>query len=245
MPGLEAAENISQLYPLLSQIIVHWYFSIPVAIALLFASNFFPKIIISVIGFIIGIGMVFPMISNIEYIRNIIGNSSNANIVFMIITGLVIAGVVYALFKFLFFVGGLISGFFIGAWVYNLVYPAVESYIIQQFPGYVAPSWLSFAIAGGFGVLIGVLALISQEKAIAFISIISGSLILSFFSSYWLIQFFPDVLGEIQMSQNLICQMQYTSVGILIFVILIIFLCFLGFYSSRRFGKGRDYKVFS
>ncbi len=245
MPGIESAADISQLYPLLSQIIVHWYISIPVAIALLFASNFFPKIIISVVGFIIGIGMVFPMISNIEYIRNIIGDSANANLVFAIITGLVIAGVVYALFKFLFFVGGLLSGFFIGAWVYNLIYPAIESFIIQQYASYQAPSWLMFAVAGAFGVLIGILALISQESTISFISIISGSMILSFFTSYWLIQFLPDALGRIELQADQISTLQYTNIGLLVFVILIIVFCGLGFYSGRRFARGRDYKVFS
>ena len=161
--------DITYFFPLLSQIINQWYFSIPIAAALLLASRLFPKIIISVVGFIAGVGLVYPFIANIEYIKNLIGGNETAEIVFMLLTGIVIAAIVFALFKFLFFMVGLLAGFFIGIWLYNIVSPGIFASIMEQYPQFEPPVWIPFAFAGFLAVIIGILALISQEKAVSLI----------------------------------------------------------------------------
>src|SRR6056297_1499266 len=158
VPIIQQAD-ITYFFPLLSQIINQWYFSIPIAAALLLASRLFPKIIISVVGFIAGVGFVYPFIANIEYIKNLIGGNDTADLVFMLLTGVVIAAIVFALFKFLFFMVGLLAGFFIGIWLYNIISPGIFSSIMNNYPQFSAPAWIPFAFAGFLAVIIGILAL--------------------------------------------------------------------------------------
>lgn len=225
--------DIAYFFPLLSQIINHWYFSIPIAVALLLASRLFPKIIISVVGFIAGIGLVYPLIANIEYVKNLIGTNETAHIVFMILTGVVIAAVVFALFKFLFFLVGLLAGFFIGIWLYNIVSPVIFASVIENYPQFSAPAWIPFAFAGFLAVIIGILALISQEKAVSLISVVIGALILSFYGIHWLIVLFPTSFGQIEMQNDVINVLDLSSVGLLSFAILMIVLCYVGFKVGR------------
>ncbi len=227
--------DIAYFFPLLSQIINQWYFSIPIAVALLLASRLFPKIIISVVGFIAGIGLVYPLIYNIEYVKNLIGTNETAQIVFMILTGVVIAAVVFALFKFLFFLVGLLAGFFIGIWLYNIISPGIYTSIMENYPQFTAPAWIPFAFAGFLAVIIGILALISQEKAVSLISVVIGALIISFYGVYWLIVLFPQTFGAIEMQNDVINVLDLSSLGLLSFVILMIILCYAGF----KIGKIR------
>jgi len=227
--------DIAYFFPLLSQIINQWYFSIPVAVALLLASRLFPKIIISVVGFIAGVGLVYPLISNIEYVKNLIGTNETAQIVFMILTGVVIAAVVFALFKFLFFLVGLLAGFFIGIWLYNIISPGIYASVMNNYPQFAAPAWIPFAFAGFLAVIIGILALISQEKAVSLISVVIGALIISFYGVYWLIVLFPQTFGAIEMQNDVINVLDLSSLGLLSFVVLMIVLCYAGF----KIGKIR------
>ncbi len=227
--------DIAYFFPLLSQIINQWYFSIPIAAALLLASRLFPKIIISVVGFIAGVGLVYPLIYNIEYVKNLIGTNETAQIVFMILTGVVIAAVVFALFKFLFFLVGLLAGFFIGIWLYNIISPGIYASVMNNYPQFTAPAWIPFAFAGFLAVIIGILALISQEKAVSLISVVIGALIISFYGVYWLIALFPQTFGTIEMQNDVINILDLSSLGLLSFVILMIVLCYAGF----KIGKIR------
>ncbi|MDN5360673.1 MAG: hypothetical protein PWQ84_1736 [Thermotogaceae bacterium] len=227
--------DITYFFPLLSQIINQWYFSIPIAVALLLASRLFPKIIISVVGFIAGVGLVYPLIYNIEYVKNLIGTNETAQIVFMILTGVVIAAVVFALFKFLFFLVGMLAGFFIGIWLYNIISPGVYTSIMDNYPQFSPPAWIPFAIAGFLAVIIGILALISQERAVSLISVVIGALIISFYGVYWLIVLFPQTFGTIEMQNDVISVLDLSSLGLLSFVILMIVLCYAGF----KIGKIR------
>jgi hypothetical protein len=227
--------DITYFFPLLSQIINQWYFSIPIAVALLLASRLFPKIIISVVGFIAGVGLVYPLIYNIEYVKNLIGTNETAQIVFMILTGVVIAAVVFALFKFLFFLVGMLAGFFIGIWLYNIISPGIYTSIMDNYPQFSAPAWIPFAFAGFLAVIIGILALISQERAVSLISVVIGALIISFYGVYWLIVLFPQTFGTIEMQNDVISVLDLSSLGLLSFVILMIVLCYGGF----KIGKIR------
>jgi hypothetical protein len=227
--------DITYFFPLLSQIINQWYFSIPIAVALLLASRLFPKIIISVVGFIAGVGLVYPLIYNIEYVKNLIGTNETAQIVFMILTGVVIAAVVFALFKFLFFLVGMLAGFFIGIWLYNIISPGIYTSIMENYPQFSAPAWIPFAFAGFLAVIIGILALISQERAVSLISVVIGALIISFYGVYWLIVLFPQTFGTIEMQNDVISVLDLSSLGLLSFVILMIVLCYAGF----KIGKIR------
>ena len=227
--------DIAYFFPLLSQIINQWYFSIPIAAALLLASRLFPKIIISVVGFIAGVGLVYPLIYNIEYVKNLIGTNETAQIVCMILTGVVIAAVVFALFKFLFFLVGLLAGFFIGIWLYNIISPGIYASVMNNYPQFTAPAWIPFAFAGFLAVIIGILALISHEKAVSLISVVIGALIISFYGVYWLIALFPQTFGTIEMQNDVINILDLSSLGLLSFVILMIVLCYAGF----KIGKIR------
>lgn len=227
--------DITYFFPLLSQIINQWYFSIPIAVALLLASRLFPKIIISVVGFIAGVGLVYPLIYNIEYVKNLIGTNETAQIVFMILTGVVIAAVVFALFKFLFFLVGMLAGFFIGIWLYNIISPGIYTSIMDNYPQFSAPAWIPFAFAGFLAVIIGILALISQERAVSLISVVIGALIISFYGVYWLIVLFPQTFGTIEMQNDVINVLDLSNLGLLSFVILMIVLCYAGF----KIGKIR------
>jgi hypothetical protein len=227
--------DITYFFPLLSQIINQWYFSIPIAVALLLASRLFPKIIISVVGFIAGVGLVYPLIYNIEYVKNLIGTNETAQIVFMILTGVVIAAVVFALFKFLFFLVGMLAGFFIGIWLYNIISPGIYTSIMENYPQFSAPAWIPFAFAGFLAVIIGILALISQERAVSLISVVIGALIISFYGVYWLTVLFPQTFGTIEMQNDVINVLDLSNLGLLSFVILMIVLCYAGF----KIGKIR------
>jgi hypothetical protein len=227
--------DITYFFPLLSQIINQWYFSIPIAVALLLASRLFPKIIISVVGFIAGVGLVYPLIYNIEYVKNLIGTNETAQIVFMILTGVVIAAVVFALFKFLFFLVGMLAGFFIGIWLYNIISPGIYTSIMDNYPQFSAPAWIPFAFAGFLAVIIGILALISQERAVSLISVVIGALIISFYGVYWLTVLFPQTFGTIEMQNDVINVLDLSNLGLLSFVILMIVLCYAGF----KIGKIR------
>jgi len=231
--------DIAYFFPLLSQIINQWYFSIPIAFALLLASRLFPKIIISVVGFIAGIGLVYPLIANIDYVKNLIGTNETAQLVFMLLTGVVIAAVVFALFKFLFFLVGLLAGFFIGIWLYNIISPGIYASIMNNYPQFNAPAWIPFAFAGFLAVIIGILALISQERAVSLISVVIGALIISFYGVYWLIVLFPKTFGVIEMQIDVINVLDLSSLGLLSFVILMIVLCYAGFKMGRL--RRREY----
>jgi hypothetical protein len=153
----------------------------------------------------------------------------------MILTGVVIAAVVFALFKFLFFLVGMLAGFFIGIWLYNIISPGIYTSIMENYPQFSAPAWIPFAFAGFLAVIIGILALISQERAVSLISVVIGALIISFYGVYWLTVLFPQTFGTIEMQNDVINVLDLSNLGLLSFVILMIVLCYAGF----KIGKIR------
>jgi hypothetical protein len=106
---------------------------------------------------------------------------------------------------------------------------------MDNYPQFSPPAWIPFAIAGFLAVIIGILALISQERAVSLISVVIGALIISFYGVYWLTVLFPQTFGTIEMQNDVINVLDLSNLGLLSFVILMIVLCYAGF----KIGKIR------
>jgi len=229
--------DLTHLYSVLSQFINQWYFFVPIAIALLLASRMFPKIIVSVVGFIAGVGLVYPLILNILSKNNMLVNDETGRVVVMVLIGLVVAVIVYALFKFFFFLVGLLAGFFVGFWLYTIISPTIVSRLFKS----EAPEWVQFVFAGCLALIVGIIVLIYHEKALSLISVVFGALILGFYGIFYLIKFFPSTSGElgffgnIDINENtkMINSIAFSNIGILVFLIILVFLCVIGFKISE------------
>jgi len=230
--------SLAGFYPMFSVLIEYWYISLPAAIALLFGSRWFPKIVISAVGFFAGFFLIFPLLLQIKVIGDYITANPSSEIFFSLLTGVVVAAIVYSIFRFVFFLGGLLFGAFIGMWLWKILYPTLDSFLTTQFPNYQLPDWVYYVFIGVLGLIIGILALASQEKTLIFISIISGSMIAMLLALYGLMQVTVDTFGKIQTSATgQISSFNLSTAGILVFFIGIIVLMFIGFkvsYATRR-----------
>ncbi len=222
-------------YPMFSVLINYWYISLPAAIALLFGSRWFPKIVVSTIGFFAGMFLIFPLLLQVQFIGDYISNNPSSEIFFQILTGLVVAAIVYSIFKFVFFVGGFIFGAFIGMWLWKILFPSLTNFLTTNFPNYQLPDWVYYAFIGILGLIIGLLAIISQEKTMVFISIISGAMIIMFLGVYGLLKLTSGTFGSLNNSANgNLVSIQMSTWGVLVFFVGMIILMFIGFRISYR-----------
>jgi hypothetical protein len=229
--------NVKDIYGFFQLLLTYWYIALPFSVALLFASKWFPKVLIAALGFVGGMFFLMPVLKSIPAINDFIGTNPSLDLPIAIITGIVCAVVILVLFKFVFFLGGLLIGFFIGVWVWNIASPWVLDQIRAQTPGFEIPSWVVWVFAGIIALLIGIFAIVSHEKTVSFLSLLTGSLILDFFLLHFLGQWRTDLFGTITKPQGVDDIPALTTLGILVFVVALLILMFIGYGFSRSHWK--------
>lgn len=227
-------ENIESIYPILTYVFQYWYFAIPISIALLLGSRWFPQVIIAVVGLVGGMFFLWPFyLKTIPFIEEFITNNPSADIPLSLVTGVIIGALLFALFKFFFLITGVVFGFFLGLWLFNMISPTIIDQI-QTTANFTVPSWASWVVAGVFAVLIGIFAWLSHEKTMSFISIFVGAFILDFFILFGLCKLFPEFLGTFAIKGNIIERVSILTPGLVAAAFILLLLIVTGYFLSRK-----------
>lgn len=229
--------NFKDLYGFFDVLLLYWYVALPFAIALLFAARWFPKVLIAALGFVGGLFFLMPLLKSIPMIEEFLIANPGLDLPMAILVGVICAVVAIVLFKFIFLVGGLLVGFFIGVWIWNVAFPWINQQILLQQPDFLFPTWAVWVFAGVFAVIIGISAIISHEKTISFLSILTGALILDFFLLYLLGNWNSELFGTITKPIGSSDIPALSTIGLLVFFASLLLLMFAGYrfaFSHRK-----------
>ncbi|HNR63767.1 MAG TPA: hypothetical protein PKM99_05745 [Thermotogota bacterium] len=235
--------NVTDIYSFFQLLLTYWYIALPFSVALLFASRWFPKVLIAALGFVGGMFFLMPLLKTIPAVNDLLAGNPSLDLPIAILVGVICAVVILGLFKFVFFLGGLLIGFFIGVWIWNVANPWIIDQIRTQTPGFDMPQWIVWVFAGVFAIFIGIFAIVSHEKTVSFLSILSGALILDFYLLHFLGNFNADLFGTITKPSGAEEIPALTTIGLLVFVAALLILMFIGYrFSYSHWGRRKEEK---
>jgi len=234
--------SVTDIYGFFQLLITYWYIALPFSIALLFASRWFPKVLIAALGFVGGLFFLMPLLKTIPAVNELLVSNPSLDLPIALFVGVICAVVTLGLFKFVFFLGGVLIGFFIGVWLWNIANPWIIDQIRLQTPGFEIPQWTVWVFAGVFALIVGIFAILSHEKTVSFLSILSGALILDFYLLFLLGQSNPGLFGMITKPSGANEAPALTTNGILVFVGALLVLMFIGYRFSYSHWGARKTK---
>ncbi|HPE69845.1 MAG TPA: hypothetical protein P5560_10695 [Thermotogota bacterium] len=220
----------------ISLAVSYWYILLPVSLAMIFGSRWFPKFALVLAGFFGGAFFLYPTLSQIQFLQDFIKSNPNSEMLLVLIVGIVCAIALLFLLKIFFFLAGLALGFVIGQWLWGLFLqlPGLNT-LANSTPGVIAYGPI---IAGGvFGLLLGFYAFFKQDEVVSFFSTIIGSLILGTFSIYGLSLLKPEWFGNFNPDAATQEIVSLPPVTMVIFLVIVLVLVFLGMRFSRPRGK--------
>ncbi|MBO8161407.1 MAG: hypothetical protein H0Z24_07195 [Thermosipho sp. (in: Bacteria)] len=215
---MENAVTPDGLLIYLKPIIELWYYSLIAGLFLVFAAKFVEKISIALLGFIIGINVLFPvLLDQIPKLNEWLSDPAYYQIS-MLVFGVIVAAVLFALYKSFVFIAGFGV---IGLIGYYLADFTIKFFDIQFTFN---PLYITATAGIIFGILGGIISSKKSSEVITVMSILVGSAALS-------AVILGFILGE--SIQDKITQPLYSSIFIAIFLVLVI----LGFVWNFRKSK--------
>jgi len=173
-------------------IIKNCYFSLPAALFLMFAARYVEHIAFAVIGFVIGINFVFPLLSNIEFLKSYLTNE-NVKVVVLVATGVLTAVVLYVLYRYLVFLAALVTVTFVAYYVINFLVSSFNLQSVQYM------NWITFGLSVFIGLLAGLTAYRKEKEFARILSVVVGAaifsvLVLFYLSGLFGVEFKPESL---------------------------------------------------
>ncbi|QTA37265.1 hypothetical protein JYK00_05845 [Thermosipho ferrireducens] len=165
--------NVSDLLTYLKPLVDYWFYTLPVAFFLWVAANYVEKFAIALIGFIAGINFIFPfLMEKFPQLDQWLTTDVSKQVA-MVILGILVAAIIYALYRaFVFIAGFLILGI-IGYYVIDFV----VRYFSISFPA--ESGYFIFGGAILFGIIGGFFAARKSTEIVSILSIIVGSAVIS------------------------------------------------------------------
>ncbi|PLV60315.1 hypothetical protein [Thermotoga sp. KOL6] len=178
----------------LKVVIDNWYFSLPAALFLMFASRYVENIAFAVLGFILGINFVFPFLASLEALKEYLSNE-NVKMVVMVAVGVLTAVVIYVLYKYLVFLAAFVTISFLAYYVINFM---TNSFGIQNVQ---YMNWITLGLSAFVGMLAGLTAYRRERDFAKILSILVGAavfsaLVLWYLSGLFNVEFNPENFFE-------------------------------------------------
>ncbi|PLV57175.1 hypothetical protein [Thermotoga sp. SG1] len=178
----------------LKLVVENWYFSLPAALFLMFASRYVEHVAFAVLGFVMGINFVFPLLSKIEVLNNYLSNE-NVRTIVMVAVGVLTAVVIYVLYKYLVFLAAFVVVSFLAYYVINFM---VNSFNIQNVQ---YMDWIVLGLSVLIGFLAGITAYRKEKDFARMLSVIVGSavlaaLVLQYLAGLFNMEFRPESFFE-------------------------------------------------
>ncbi|OOC43482.1 hypothetical protein [Thermosipho sp. 1074] len=157
-------ENL-QFY--LKPLFEYWYYSLISGVFLLFAAKFVEKIAIAVLGFLLGINMIFPVV--VEKVPQLNEVLSNYYQIAMIVVGIITAAVLYALYKSITFIFGFGIVGILGYYLTDIVLKYLNLNINFD------PTYIAIGTGLVFGILGGIVTYKKSSEVIGILSVLIGA----------------------------------------------------------------------
>ncbi|MDK2886891.1 MAG: hypothetical protein PWP54_1469 [Thermosipho sp. (in: thermotogales)] len=154
-------------------VIEYWYYSLIVGVFLIFAAKFIEKLSIALLGFLLGINVLFPVLLNQFPKLNEWFVEPAYYQISMLVFGVIVAAVLFALYKSFVFIAGFAVVGLIG---YYLADFAIQFFKIQLSFN---PLYITAIVGIGLGILGGLISSKKSSEVISVMSIIAGSAALS------------------------------------------------------------------
>ena len=158
----------------------------------MFAARYVKHIAFAVIGFVIGINFVFPLLSNIEFLKSYLTNE-NVKVVVLVATGVLTAVVLYVLYRYLVFLAALVTVTFVAYYVINFLVSSFNLQSVQYM------NWITFGLSVFIGLLAGLTAYRKEKEFARILSVVVGAaifsvLVLFYLSGLFGVEFKPESL---------------------------------------------------
>ncbi|MCD6104258.1 MAG: hypothetical protein J7J43_00530 [Thermosipho sp. (in: Bacteria)] len=204
-------------------IIEYWYYSLIVGVFLIIAAKFVEKISIALLGFLLGINVLFPVLLNqFPQLNEWLAEPAYYQIS-MLVFGVIVAAVLFALYKSFVFIAGFGVVALIGYYLSDF---ALQFFDIQL--GF-NPLYITASIGIGLGILGGLISSKKSSEVISVMSIIAGSGALSAVIVGFIIR---DNVDE-KMTEPL-----YSSIFIGLFLLMVILGFVWNFKNPKKTGGG-------
>jgi hypothetical protein len=206
-------------------IIEYWYYSLIVGVFLIFAAKFVEKISIALLGFLLGINVLFPVLLNQFPKLNEWLSEPAYYQISMLIFGVIVAAVLFALYKSFVFIAGFAVVGLIGYYLSDFVLQFFEIQFSFN------PLYLTAAVGIGLGILGGLISSKKSSEVISVMSIIAGSGALS-----------AVIVGFIIKNniEEKITQPLYSSIFIALFLLIVILGFVWNFRKPKKTGGGES-----
>ncbi|TGG87022.1 hypothetical protein [Geotoga petraea] len=224
-------EFTSFIYNYYDTLIASIWILLPLAFFLNFLTRFSSKVSIFLIGFYGSYSLLIPYLLKIEQVNNLIQEYADFKVFIFFIISFIFGMIFYSIVKIAMSLGGFILGGLLGYNLGNFLISSNYEYLEQlPFDQEVLP-WIGFIVIGA------ILALViskNYNKIISGISILFGSVLLSFYTIYILEKFVGLELGGNQLLNELknISDVEFYSL-----IIGFIIYAGLGFYALRKTNK--------
>ncbi|SHH47733.1 hypothetical protein [Thermosipho atlanticus] len=157
----------------LRPVIEYWYYSLIIGIFLVFAAKFVEKISIALLGFLLGINVLFPVLLNqFPQLNELLTDPAYYQIS-MLVFGVIVAAVLFALYKSFVFIAGFGVVGIIG---YYLADFTIQFFDIQL---NFNPLYITALIGVILGLIGGIISTKKSSEVISIMSIVVGSATLS------------------------------------------------------------------
>jgi len=164
--------DLSQLDHITVYLLDYWWVALPLAIFLLVGHKLAPKIIISLFGFYGGITLIVPMLKGFEKFRSFIEAHPNVEMGVYLLIGLIMAALLYTLYRTAIIVLGFLGGGMLGIGVWYVV-GLVAPQLYEKIP--VDDIYVELVFFGIFGLIGAVVAAKRDEAVSSALALIAGA----------------------------------------------------------------------
>jgi hypothetical protein len=221
-------EFTSFIYNYYDTLIASIWVLLPLAFFLNFLTKFSSKFSIFLIGFYGSYSLLIPYLLKIEQVNNLIQDYADFKIFIFFIISFIFGMIFYSIVKIAMSVGGFVIGGLLGYNLGNFLISSNYDYLEKlPFDQEYIP-WIIFVIIGA---ILALLISKNYSKIIAGISVIFGSVLLSFYSVYLLEKYVGLEIGGNTLLNGLknVSEMEF-------YVLIIGFIIYLGlgFYTLKK-----------
>lgn len=166
-----------------------WYVVLPICVFLVFMARYLEKILMPLLGFLIGSFFVSPLLidwmGKVEFLKDLqqkLLQSTAAHSIFVFIVGVLCGAVLYGLYKIFVFLAGFLAAGALGYFVTRLIVQDRDLGTIGQIELRVI---LPFVVGAILGIICGLIAVRKSSQVLAVVSLLVASGLLAFSLVGW------------------------------------------------------------
>lgn len=166
-----------------------WYIVIPICGFIVFAAKYLENILLPLLGFLLGAFFASPFLiewmGKVEFLKGLqekLLQSSTAQLIFVLIVGVLCGAVLYGIYKIFVFLAGFLAAGTLGYYITHLIVQGRDLGAVGQFELNVL---IPIGVGALLGIFCGLIAVRNSSKVLAAISMLAASGILAFSLVGW------------------------------------------------------------